>query len=233
MRCLDSRCPNRGITARLKHICICSYALQEVISEVRELFSWHLRWEVATGSRSGRCPVLADYLALLGGNVWECHAENNCRHFHSLCTLLYLCLLPVYNCEEDTTSIPFKEENLTNLFLPFFLEDEEDEEMVEPKAQDDLETENQDQKQEVKEGTLRNEKYFVTALKGWILQLVIFIGRFDYWEHCKIKTVTSFTDSEPFEWHKSRKLCPSNPAGRSEKLVKGSRLWLFRSYMSS
>lgn len=38
--------------------------------------------------------------------------------------------------------------------------------MVEPKAQDDLETENQDQKQEVKEGTLRNEKYFVTALKG-------------------------------------------------------------------
>lgn len=29
--------------------------------------------------------------------------------------------------------------------------------MVEPKTQDDLETENQDQKQEVKEGTLKNE----------------------------------------------------------------------------
>lgn len=37
--------------------------------------------------------------------------------------------------------------------------------MVEPKAQNDLEMENQDQKQEVKEGTLKNEKDFVTVLK--------------------------------------------------------------------
>lgn len=49
--------------------------------------------------------------------------------------------------------------------LFFFSEDEDDEELVEPKAQDDLETENQDQKQEVKEGTGKNEQDFVTALK--------------------------------------------------------------------
>lgn len=66
MRCLDSRCPNRRIAARLKHVCICSYTIQEVISEVREILSRHLRWEVATGSSSGRCPVLADYLAVWG-----------------------------------------------------------------------------------------------------------------------------------------------------------------------
>ncbi|PKU30219.1 hypothetical protein llap_19477 [Limosa lapponica baueri] len=59
-------------------------------------------------------------------------------------------------------------------------EDEDDEEMVEPKAQDDLETENQDQKQEVKEGTLKNEKDFVTALKDRILQVVTLIGSFYY-----------------------------------------------------
>lgn len=53
---------------------------------------------------------------------------------------------------------PLKEANLTDLFIPFFLEDEDDEEMVEPKAQDDLETENQDQKQEVKEGTLKMKR---------------------------------------------------------------------------
>lgn len=97
--------------------------------------------------------------------------------------------------------------------------------MVEPKAQDDLETENQDQKQEVKEGTLKNEKEFVTALKDWILQVVFLIGSFYYWEYCKIETVTSFIDSE---WHKSRKYYPSDPAGVSERLVRGTRLWLFR-----
>lgn len=48
--------------------------------------------------------------------------------------------------------------------------------MVEPKAQDDLETENQDQKQEVKEGTLTNKKNSVTTLKGSILQVVILIS---------------------------------------------------------
>lgn len=53
---------------------------------------------------------------------------------------------------------PLKEANLTDLFIPFFSEDEDDEEMVEPKAQDDLETENQDQKQEVKEGTLKMKR---------------------------------------------------------------------------
>jgi len=54
---------------------------------------------------------------------------------------------------------------MSQIFFFHFLEDEDDEEMVEPKAQDDLETENQDQKQEVKEGTFKNEKDFVTALK--------------------------------------------------------------------
>lgn len=53
---------------------------------------------------------------------------------------------------------PLKEANLTDLFIPFSLEDEDDEEMVEPKAQDDLEMENQDQKQEVKEGTLKMKR---------------------------------------------------------------------------
>lgn len=106
--------------------------------------------------------------------------------------------------------------------------------MVEPKAQDDLETENQDQKQEVKEGTLKNEKDFVTALKDWILQVVFLIGSFYYWEHCKIETVTSFIDSEPHEWRKISKFYPSDTAGNSEKLVKGTRLRLFRrSNMSS
>lgn len=45
--------------------------------------------------------------------------------------------------------------------------------MVEPKAQDDLETENQDQKQETKEGTLRNKNNFVTVLKDLIQEVVI------------------------------------------------------------
>lgn len=45
--------------------------------------------------------------------------------------------------------------------------------MVEPKAQDDLETENQDQKQETKEGTLRNKNNFVTVVKDLIQQVVI------------------------------------------------------------
>lgn len=37
MRCLDNRCPNFGIAARLKHVCICSHAIREVISEVKEI----------------------------------------------------------------------------------------------------------------------------------------------------------------------------------------------------
>jgi len=88
---------------------------------------------------------------------------------------------------------------MSQIFFFHFLEDEDDEEMVEPKAQDDLETENQDQKQEVKEGTFKNEKDFVTALKDWILQVVTLTGSFHYWEHCEIETVTSFIDSEPHE----------------------------------
>lgn len=44
----------------------------------------------------------------------------------------------------------FQDENV--LFSSFFLEDEEDEEMVEPKIGQDSELENQDKKQEVKEG---------------------------------------------------------------------------------
>lgn len=45
--------------------------------------------------------------------------------------------------------------------------------MVEPKAQDDVETENQDQKQETKEGTLTNKNNFVTVLKDLIQHVVI------------------------------------------------------------
>lgn len=45
--------------------------------------------------------------------------------------------------------------------------------MVEPKAQDDLETENQDQKQETKEGTLTNKNNFVVFLKDLIQHVVI------------------------------------------------------------
>lgn len=45
----------------------------------------------------------------------------------------------------------FQDENVV-LFSSFFLEDEEDEEMVEPKIGQDSELENQDKKQEVKEG---------------------------------------------------------------------------------
>lgn len=42
--------------------------------------------------------------------------------------------------------------NDNSAFLFFFLEDEEDEDMVEPKIGHDSELENQDKKQEVKEG---------------------------------------------------------------------------------
>lgn len=41
------------------------------------------------------------------------------------------------------------------MFSFFFLEDEEDEEMVEPKVGQDSELENQDKKQEVKEGMVK------------------------------------------------------------------------------
>ncbi|NXC16151.1 DC1I1 protein, partial [Corythaeola cristata] len=56
--------------------------------------------------------------------------------------------------------VSYSKETQTPLATHQSEEDEDDEEMVEPKAQDDLETENQDQKQEVKEGTLKNEKDF-------------------------------------------------------------------------
>lgn len=55
--------------------------------------------------------------------------------------------------------------------------------MVEPKTQDDLETENQDQKQEVKEGTLKNEKDDVRCLKDEILPVATLISSFHYWGH--------------------------------------------------
>lgn len=51
----------------------------------------------------------------------------------------------------------FQDENVV-LFSSFFLEDEEDEEMVEPKIGQDSELENQDKKQEVKEGMVGGVK---------------------------------------------------------------------------
>lgn len=51
-------------------------------------------------------------------------------------------------------------------FSSFFLEDEEDEEMVEPKTGHDSELENQDKKQEVKEGMM------------WEINWVIFLFYF-------------------------------------------------------
>lgn len=75
---------------------------------------------------------------------------------------------------------PLKRRISQIFFFLFFSEDEDDEEMVEPKAQDDLEIENQDQKQEVKEGTLKNEKHDVRCLKDWILPVVILVSSFHY-----------------------------------------------------
>lgn len=101
--------------------------------------------------------------------------------------------------------------------------------MVEPKAQDDLETENQDQKQEVKEGTLTNKKNSVTTLKDSILQIVILIGSVHYREHCKIEMVTSFVDSEPHKWHKSKKFYPIDAAQDLSCLEEATRPHNFRS----
>lgn len=119
MRRLDSRCPNRGIAARLKHVCICSYAIQEVISEVTEIFSWHLRWEVATGSRSGRCPVLAE----VGGGGGGCLRVSpqsinvNVSIYYALC---FTCVYYQFVIIKKTQSFHSPKGNLINIFLPIF-----------------------------------------------------------------------------------------------------------------
>lgn len=183
--------------------------------------------------RKWQVPCVSRLSCSLGGSVWECHSEYKCRHFHLLCTLLYLCLLPVYNCKEDTQFPSPLKRRLSQIFFFLFFRGWRWWRDGGAKSTGWL----GDGKSRPEAGSerryLKNEKDFVTALKDWILQVVILIGSLHYWEHCEIETVTSFIDSKPYEWHKSRKIYLSDPAGRSEKLVKGARLWLFRrSYMS-
>lgn len=60
--------------------------------------------------------------------------------------------------------------------LSYFLEDEEDEEMVEPKTGHDSELENQDKKQEVKEGMVW-EIYWVIILVIYFINIKDSIGK--------------------------------------------------------
>lgn len=145
----------------------CFWAISKDASEVRKGIPRHPMWS-GSGEEQNRC-----HSVQFSQQVWEAFKEvrlednlfmyswtsvwhflwsdllRSCPKRLELCPSLYL--------PPSAKDFDFQNELTIAFFSFFFLEDEEDEEMVEPKIGHDSELENQDKKQETKEGKVTKE----------------------------------------------------------------------------